>query len=387
VQNSGRPSTTSHSTAAVVGAGITGLSIAYELASRGIDVVVLERDGIGAGASGVQPGGVRQQWGTRVNCGLARESLEFYRDVAANLDAPSAGRFTPCGYVFIAHAEERLEAARREVALQQAAGVPSVVLEPDELAALVPGLDVTTVCGAAYCAEDGYFDNPQGVVEAYATAAQRLGARIERFDVARLAEATAGWRLEAVDGAQHHADVVVVAAAWETPSLVAPLGVVAPIVKEPRFLFFSEPIRERLLDPLVVSAERAFAAKHLANGRVLASDLSARGDLATGETTWRQSIKGHVRELLPILEYVDFSIVVEGFYDVTPDNQPIVGPLDSVETLWVAAGFSGHGFMLAPAISRAVANLLVDRTSHPLFEDFRLGRFDGAELTPELQVV
>ena len=62
---------------AVVGAGITGLAVARELRERGVEALVLERSGVGAGASGVQPGGVRQQWGTRVNCLLARDSLAF----------------------------------------------------------------------------------------------------------------------------------------------------------------------------------------------------------------------------------------------------------------------------------------------------------------------
>ena len=83
----------------------------------------------------------------------------------------------------------------------------------------------------------------------------------------------------------------------------------------------------------------------------------------------------------------DYSVLVEGFYDVTPDNQPIVGPVAGLPSLWLAAGFSGHGFMLAPAISQAIANLLVERASHPLFDHFGLDRFDGADLTPELQVV
>jgi sarcosine oxidase subunit beta len=377
----------SNSAVTVIGAGITGLSIAYELAGRGVDAVVLERDGIGAGASGVQPGGVRHQWGTTINCELARESLAFYRQVDERLEAPHVRPFTECGYVFLAHSDERLSVLEREVALQQATGIASTILGPAELADLIPGLDVSGVVGGSYCGKDGYFDQPQAVVEAYAEAGRRLGVRIERFDVAAIRQRKAGWELRGAAGETHVSDAVIVAAAHDSPRLVAPLGIEAPIAKEPRYLFLSEPIRERLLEPLVVSSERAFAAKHLANGRVLASDLSADGDPEAGSQAWRGAIKRHARELLPVLEYVEYTVLVEGFYDVTPDNQPIVGLLPGLQGLWLAAGFSGHGFMLAPAISQAVANLFVDGTSHPLFEHFGLERFERAQLAPELQVV
>src|SRR5919109_2991817 len=118
----------------VVGAGIIGLSIAFHLRERGASVRVVDRAGVGAGASGVQPGGVRQQWGTRVNCVLARESVGFWRDVRERLRMRVDPGWRACGYLFLAHSHDTLARLRDGVELQQMLGVPSRILSPDEAA-------------------------------------------------------------------------------------------------------------------------------------------------------------------------------------------------------------------------------------------------------------
>src|SRR5690348_2570514 len=127
---------------AVVGAGITGLSVARHLRERGLRALVLERSGVAAGATGVQPGGVRQQWGTAVNCRLARESVAFWRGVDG---------FRACGYLFVAHSQATLQRLEANVAVQHAAGVPSRIVTADEAADLVPGLAADGLAGAAWC--------------------------------------------------------------------------------------------------------------------------------------------------------------------------------------------------------------------------------------------
>jgi sarcosine oxidase, subunit beta len=372
---------------AIVGAGVTGLSIAFHLAQHGADVVVYERASVGAGASGVQPGGVRQQWSTTVNCLLARESVEFYRHIGDRLEARTRPKLEPCGYVFLAHTSERLASMVADVALQQEAGVPSRILTPAEVADIVPGASIDAVLGAAYCAEDGYFDKPQAVVEAFADACRRLGVVIEHRTILGLEMTSSGWQLRSAGSRPAQADAVVLAAGYDTPVLLDGLEVDLPMAREPRYLFFSDPIKERLLEPLVISPERQFAAKQLANGRILASDLSADGDPDRNETSWRASVREKGRELLPALEYVTYPILVEGFYDVTPDHQAVVGPVDGLDGLWLAAGFSGHGFMMAPAVGRIVADGILDRSYDPLLEAFRPERFQQGSLVPELQIV
>src|SRR5262249_6586268 len=160
-----------------------------------------------------------------------------------------------------------------------------------------------------------------------------------------IAQDGSGWRLDLARGAPVYADAVVVAAGADTAALLAPLGVEVAIEREDRYLFLSEPIRERLLEPLVVSAERRFAAKQLGDGRVLASDRAASGAPAGGRReAWRATIRGGVEELVPMLEYVSLPVLVHGEYDVTPDHQPVLGPV--ADGVHVAAGFSGHGFMI-----------------------------------------
>jgi sarcosine oxidase subunit beta len=372
---------------AVIGAGITGLSVGFHLAERGADVVVHERTGVAAEASGVQPGGVRQQWGTRVNCRLARESIAFFRDLDRRLEPRTSPTLEAGGYLFLAHSPERLATLAADVALQNEVGVPSVLVTPAELEVLVPGMDVAGVTGAAYCAEDGYFDQPQAVVEAFADACRRRGVAIEQSSVTAIAGGASGWSLERSEGPPAQADAVVVATGYDTPSLLAGLAVDVPITKQARYLLLSEPIRERLLEPLVVSAERRFAAKHLGNGRMLASDLAAAGDPDEGAPRWRAHVAQTVAELLPILEYVTYPIVVEGFYDVTPDHQPLIGPVPGHEGLWLAAGFSGHGFMIAPAVGRIVSEGVLGLGRDSALESFALDRFERGHVIPELQIV
>lgn len=380
-----RRSTPARRHCAVIGGGVVGLAVALNLLETGVDVTVFERTGVAAGASGVQPGGIRQQWGTRANCLMARESVGFYAEFPDRYGTLAQARLDRCGYVFIAHQPVSLRQLESNIAVQHELGIRSHLLNAQEAAELVPSLNPDGLAGAAYCSDDGYYDRPQAVVEAFAELVARLGGRLEIRGVATVERNGAGWQLGFEDGASEHAETVVVAAAHESATLLAPLGHHLPIKREPRYLFYSDPIRERLLEPLVIAVDLGFAAKQLANGRVLASDLHATGALDANEARWRRRIRAVAVELLPILEYVSLPIVVAGDYDMTPDGQPIVDRLE--DGLWVAAGFSGHGFMVAPAVGRMIAETF-DGDAPPEWSNaVRADRFASALEAVEAQVI
>jgi len=373
---------------AVVGAGVIGLSIARSLVASGVDrVVVYERAGIASGASGVQPGGVRHQWSTRLNCHLVLESSAFYRDLGDRLGIVDAPVLEQCGYLFLAHEQSTFDRLSQDVAMQNGLGIPSTVLTPGDLTAVLPELHVDGLRGGTFCSEDGYFDRPQAVVEAFAETLVRDGGTIKIRDVRRVSRDGTGWELTFRDGPSETAEHVVVAAGHHSATLLAPLGSVIPIVPQAKHLFLSDPIGEMLLEPLVIAIDRHFAAKHLASGRVLTSDTTASGDTSDDEGRWRAHVRTCIEELLPRLTYVALGTRVQGDYDVTPDRHPIVGPVDPGGSLWVAAGFSGHGFMIAPAIGRVVAEAIVRGSRDPVLESLALERFDREELEPELQIV
>jgi sarcosine oxidase subunit beta len=361
---------------------VVGLSIAWHLRVRGIVPLVIERQGIAAGASGVQPGGVRQQWGTSINCKLARESVLFWREAQNVLDTAVELGFRSCGYVFLAHSEHTLDRLRTNVEVQNAANVPSRIIDSDELAEIVPGISTASITGAAWCEEDGYFDRPQSVVEAFAP-----GIEIRIATVVEIRPDGREWELTLHDSSRLAAGHVVVAAAADSVPLLRPLGVELPITEERRWLFLGSTVRERLLEPLVVSAERHFAAKQLGDGRVLASDLSAVADNDELSSEWRASVRRTIRELLPILEYIDFSVLVPGIYDVTPDRQAIIGAVPGRDGVWIAAGFSGHGFMLAPAVGRILADAIAGGENDKALDLLGLARFAEGRQLPEPQVV
>ena len=368
----------------IVGAGVSGLSVAFHLAERGIGPVrVYEAESVGAGASGVQPGGVRLQWGTELNCRMALDAREFWREAEARLEPPTPFGWRPGGYLWLAHSDAVLERLAAGVALQNRLGIGSRIVSAAEVAELVPGLGTVTVTGAAWCGDDGYFDRPQGVVEAFAEAAKRREVEIERGEVAAVESGS----VVLAGGERVEAGHIVVAAGVATPGLLVPLGVDVPIVPEDRFMLQSEPIRERLLEPLVVSAERKFAAKQLGNGRVIASDLSARGDPAEGEPGWRAHVREAIRELLPRLEYVSFPVLAAGIYDVTPDHQAILGAVPGADGVWIAAGFSGHGFMMSPVVGSSLAAAIAGEPPNDYLHAFSLDRFARGELIPEPAVV
>ena len=168
--------------------------------------------------------------------------------------------------------------------------------------------------------------------------------------------------------------------------LVAPLGIELPIEPEERFLFLSAPIRERLLEPLVVSAELRFAAKQLGNGRCWRATSARRGPRG-GLPTWQANVRAGISELVPALEYVDLGIVVRGIYDVTPDRQAILGPLPASTGSTSRPASAATASCWRPAVARILADAMLEGEAEAALAVLDAARFVEDRLVPEPAIV
>ena len=341
----------------VAGAGAVGASIAYHLAERGVDDVVLaERGTIAGRATGKAMGGVRQQFSTEAEVRLARASVRLFEEIGEPL-------FEQVGYLFLATTEDGLRELEERAATQRELGVPVERVDPS----FVAGLAVDDVLGAVICREDGIADPAAITCELVRRAAER-GVEVR----------------EGADAAELDADTLVIACGAASPELAATRGVELPIRPLVRQLVDVGPVDglpETL--PMVVEEETTFHFRRRdAFLRLAMREPSPRwsSDEVVDETLVAD-VRAHLAARYPAAANAPVERAWAGLYDMTPDAHPIIGPLR--DGVYVAAGFSGHGFMQSPAVGRAVAEELLELA--PTFDltPYRLERFAGDEVFPE----
>jgi sarcosine oxidase, subunit beta len=360
----------------VIGGGCVGASVAYHLAAAGCtDVVLLESGQLAGGATGKAAGGIRVQHGDPLNTALARRSLdEFTR--FEELTGTDVG-FKQVGYLFLLDNPADHELFTASAAAQRASGLPVEELTPEAARELVPSLDVDGLVGATFCPLDGYA-TPEAVVQGYATAARRLGVRI-RPGVAVTGIRVDGGRVTGVDTADGpiSAPVVVCAAGTGSTALGSGVGVDLPVRGLTRRIFYSSH-HAGVPDgvPLTVDFSSSFYFHREGPGLVFAGRESDPAELM-----------GPALRRLPSLADAPITSSWAGDYDLSPDHNGIVGAAGQRPGFYYATGFSGHGFMLSPAVGEHLAELITGRVPTLDLAPFTADRFARDVPRPEPVVI
>jgi len=362
----------------VVGGGALGASVAFHLAEDGVDVLLLEAEELASGSSGKPVGGVRAQFSDPANVDLGRRSLELYEDFAARPGA-DIGLQQP-GYLFLLPDAADVALFEESVAMQNERGVASRMLDHDAVRRLNPYVDVDRYAGAAYAARDG-FAYPHAVVEGYAAGAERHGATV-RTHVTVTDVETQGDDVVAVwtsAGRVRTAAVVLCAGAW-TRDVAAKAGLDLPVDPYRRQIGFTpalDPAPRRV--PFTIDYGTTFYFHNADPDGLLLGIADPATPVAferTYDPGWLPLLRGAIGACAPGLRDVPVARGWAGLYEMTPDHNALIGEATGVPgRVLYAAGFSGHGFLQAPAVGEVVRDLYAGRTPRIDVSGFGADRF------------
>ncbi len=368
----------------IIGGGVTGCSIAFHLAERGLrNVVVLERRFLASGGTGRSVGVMRQLYPTPEASRMVLHSLRVFQNFR-EVTGGEAG-YVQCGAI-IAVAPAQREALAKTLAAQRAIGIQARLLSPEDLRELEPRIDPFAVGAAVYEPESGYGD-PTGVTSGFAQGARRLGVVIEQMSE------VVGLRMagDRVTGVRTAADdeivtpVVVNAAGLWCREIAAMAGVTLPIIvgRHPVFIVERTPGFGRP-HPVYLDLASGTFLRPETGGLTLTGFLDADepshpmdpealgADVPFDEVA---RIMERASRCIPALGDARYQRGYAGAFDISPDWMPILDETP-VRGLYVAVGMSGHGFKLSPAIGRLMADLITQgESSLTDLRAFRLDRF------------
>ena len=371
--------------AVVIGGGVMGCSILYNLAERGVtDTVLLERDVLGSGSTGRSQAILRMHYSNEVTTRLAWDSLSIFRDFHEITGMPSG--YTRTGYFVIVGTEDR-DAMLENVSMQRASGVDTSIVTAEDVQEIAPMVRTYDGESFAYEPESGYAD-PYSVTTGYANAARDRGARILSESPAVGIEITAN-RVTAVlteNGRIETPIAVVAAGPWSGP-LLAAVGVDVPL----------RPIRHQVI---MLRRPQDVVPDHPIIGDVV-NDMSPRPDagnltlIGVGEDeeaspdTFNQGVDMPMVEAtfeklvkrMPGMAQALFRGGWSGLFTTTPDWHPILDRVEGIDGLYIAVGFSGHGFKLSPMIGVVMSELITDGKATSLdISEMALQRFSEGRL-------
>ncbi|WP_158234627.1 NAD(P)/FAD-dependent oxidoreductase [Lentibacillus sediminis] len=377
----------------VVGAGLIGTSTAYYLAKSGAHVTLIDAKDIASGTSGACDRAIMiQSKKPGPTLDLAIKSAEIYQDLEKELEVHL--EYRKSGGMIIIETAEEMKAMEGMVERQQKAGIDVKLISGEEARVREPALS-KNIIGSTWWENDAEV-NPLKVSFAFANAARRLGAKVRLgAPVTRLL--TENNRVTGVEvrGEMLYADAVVVAMGVWTPMLLKPLGVDVPIIPRLGQILVSERLPP-FLHTGILSA--AYIASKL-NGDPDDETADPYGvGLAIGQTHSGSLLIGGSRQFVgynntetnpevtrkigetavrtfPQLANVRIIRAFTGLRPYTPDGMPILGPVDGMDGIYIAAGHEGDGVALAPISGELMAQAVLGEEPEIDIQAFSMSRF------------
>ncbi|WP_297438575.1 FAD-binding oxidoreductase [Thermococcus sp.] len=362
----------------IVGGGIVGVTIAHELAKRGEDVTVIEKRFIGSGSTFRCGTGIRQQFNDEANVRTMKRSVELWRKYSEEYGFS----FEQTGYLFLLYDDDEVEEFKRNIAIQNRFGVPTRLITSEEAKEIVPLIDISEVIAASWNPTDGKAD-PFYATAAFALNAERFGAKLVEYTEVKdfIVENGKIKGLKTNWGVIRTGTVINATNAWaKLINAMAGIGVKIPIEPYKHQAVITQPIKRGSIKPMVISFKYGHAyLTQTAHGGIVGGvgyELGPTYDLSPTYEFMRE-VSYYFTKIVPALRELLILRTWAGYYAKTPDSNPTIGKIEELDDYYIAAGFSGHGFMMAPAVAEMMAELVTKgRTDLPVnwYDPYRFER-------------
>lgn len=371
----------------IVGGGIVGLSLAWNLARRGWrDITVLDRDHLNNGGSARCGGGVRSQWSTPDNIRIMKRAVELFERFS--VDTGYNNWFRQGGYLFLAYDDEQAAMFEQNNKLQNEHEIESKLLSPAQIKKMAPEINTDGIKIGSYHHKDGVCF-PFAMVWGYTKVCRQLGVKVLPHHEVTALEVS-GNKITSVTTprGKFAADLVVNAAAAWSPQIGAMCGVELPNYPEKHEAIVTEALHPFLTPNLIPMDSGMYVAQTM-RGELYACVGLVKGPARDYEPTFAfaQKVSRLMIRLMPRLSSVKLLRQWGGYYDITPDTNPIIGYVPAPENFYQYHGLMGHGFMFAPALSEIIADHLVTGRLDEDIANYDLGRFERGGLEVEKMII
>ncbi|WP_080867648.1 NAD(P)/FAD-dependent oxidoreductase [Agrobacterium tumefaciens] len=363
----------------VLGGGLMGTASAYFLARRGVRVTLVERNRVGSGATVASFGNIRRSGRYLPQLPLACRSLTLWAKTTQMLGRDIEFRAT--GHIRLAFSDRGLEEMRNFSAAARPWGLELEELTAKDLHGRFPGLGPQAIA-ASFSPEDGS-GNPRLVAPAFADAARRIGAEIvENVEVRAVRKTAYGFEVETTDGTHSGSKLLNTAGAWGA-RLAAEFGERVPISARGPQMGVTEPLPHRILPVVGVWAHDHGGGylRQVERGNIVFGGAAERTEVSLDDGRAKADparLPGQLRALLPILPALANVSVIRtwsGCEGYVEDGLPVICASNTVDGLFHAFGFCGHGFQLGPGVGDVMADLIATGTTETPIDDFHIDRF------------
>jgi sarcosine oxidase, subunit beta len=350
----------------IIGAGIIGASIAYNLVQMGeTDVVILDSGRAGGGSTSAALGGFRHQFSNELSIRMSKESIEFlsgFRELTGYDPL-----ITKDGYCFVAETESSMGQLEKNRKLQTSLGIEVESLSADQLSKSYPYYNFQGIMGGNLCMKDGHAST-LAVFQGFVSSAKNAGVEFyENSPVTGIEMRDRTARGIVTSNGEISCDKVVIAAGAYSGLVGRFAGTNIPISPVPRRTLITSSVPGGFPNefPLIIDIDSTLAVGREGNGMVMGDNVgNPEGFELKFPEDYDERLLEKAVQRIPSLGDATIAYENQGLYEVAPDSNPIISSIPDFDNLYCCAGFSGHGFMHSPAAGKLMAEILLGKTPH-----------------------